>query len=60
MQLVKELYGHSKPDRILVHFGTVLDQRASCHSRVARGGTINRKCALSITAVEGHYQNLRG
>jgi hypothetical protein len=21
-----------------------------------RGGTINRKCALSITAVEGHYR----
>jgi hypothetical protein len=29
----------------------------SCHSVFARGGTINRKCAISITAVEGHYQN---
>src|SRR6266568_6454783 len=27
----------------------------SCHSVFTRGGTINRKCALSITAVEGHY-----
>src|SRR5712691_5075240 len=28
----------------------------SCHRVFARGGTINRKCALSITATEGHYQ----